>query len=474
MKNLGSRILDLLWPTRPTGRKEALARLAPIIGNMAKLAIASTLAYLLTRALVHGPIDLTSSLTALLVMQASAASTFKKGALRVVAVSSGVSLALLTTYLFGMNWWSLGLVIFCALFLARLLRLGDSALEMPISAMLILGQGTDVAAETRVIATLIGTLVGIVFPLILPPAVPFRSAASAVHGVATEQRNLLERAAEALENQQVTRPVVAGWLTRARQITKQVASAQALVDRHSDLRRFNSRAMGTADISPILLSGLNSLDSCLLSLRGIFLVMERHAPPPVHPSMGATTTVPQPFDEDVQHVVAMMLRRLGDFLEAFGTMVEAEANGNEEKAHATFVANYRQLRDARAEIAELMAAADNLGDQWLLSGGVLASLDQILEQLDIDSRVRVRDTWKASQLGRRLPESQIGPRTTMIDRARLTRMRARQLKRKRTPTTVVDFLDDDETTAIIPVIDPDAPPPQDAKPSRRLRLHRRQ
>lgn len=453
MNEQWTRLLDLLWPTRPAGRQEVLARVAPVLGNMAKLAIASVLAHVLTRALVHGPIDLTSSLTALLVMQASVASTFKKGALRVVAVSSGVGLALLTTYLFGMHWWSLGLVIFSALALARLLRLGDSALEMPISAMLILGQGTDVAAETRVVATLIGTVVGIVFPILLPPAVPFRSASSAVRRAASSQRDLLHRAAESMETGRVNRPVVAGWIDEARSLTTQLSKAGQQVTRLSDVRKFNTRAVGTADISPILTSGLNTLESCLLSLRGIFLAMERHAPSPVHPSLGLATRPDQPFDDDVQQAVAMMLRRLGDCLDAFGTMVEAEANGNEAKAHQAFVVNYRQLRDTRAQIAELMAAAEHLGDQWLLGGGILASLDQVLQQLDVDARVRVRDRWKASQLGRRLTDGRIGPRTNTVDRFRHERMRARALRPRNTPTTAVDFLDDDEATQVLPRLD---------------------
>ena len=84
MRHLLPWLLDHLWPTRPAGWSASLARLLPVVGNMARLAVASTLAYLLTRWLVHGPIDLTASLTALLVMQASAAGSAKKGALRVV------------------------------------------------------------------------------------------------------------------------------------------------------------------------------------------------------------------------------------------------------------------------------------------------------------------------------------------------------------------------------------------------------
>ncbi|MEL4505660.1 FUSC family protein [Luteococcus sp. H138] len=454
MRHQLTRILNFLWPSRPAGRSEMLARLLPVIGNMARLAVASVLAFGLTRWLVSGPIDLTSALTALLVMQASAAGSFKMGLLRMVSVSSGVGIALVTASWLGMHWWSLGLVIFSALMLARILHLGNASLEMPISAMLILGstQG-DIAAETRIISTVIGAVVGILFPLVLPPAVPFRSASSAVRGVARAQQEVLHKAAEAMESGAVTKPMVSHWIDQARRVTEKISKAHSQVTELTDLRKFNSRAMGRADIAPILTSGLNSLESCLLSLRAIFLLMERHAPAPAHPSRGLTSADDEGLDREVQQAVAMMLRRLGDCLDAFGTMVEAEANGNEETAHQAFVTNYRALRDARAEVAELIAAGDSLADQWLLSGGILVALDQVLQQLDIDARVRVRDRWKASQLGRRLAEGQIGPRTTPVDRFRHARMRARSLRPRHNASVVTDFMDDDETTQVIPRLD---------------------
>lgn len=454
MHKLLSVPLDLLWPDRPSGWPDSLARLLPALGNMARLASASTLAYLITRWLVNGPIDLTASLTALLVMQASAAGSFNKGLRRVVAVGVGVGMALMTAGWLGMHWWSLGLAIFFALVLARVLRLGDSALEMPISAMLILGSTRgEVDAETRVISTLIGTLVGVVFPLLLPPAVPYRSAAAAVRRSAASTRDVLFGAADQMDRGEVTRPMVGSWLARARQVTSQISRAHEQVDDLSDVRRFNSRALGTADISPILTSGLHSLESCLLSLRAILMLMEREAPPvAAHPSAFRQGPDHPVLSTQMRHGVAEVLRRLGDCLESFGAMVEAEAIGNEAKAHEVFAINYRQLRDARADLAVLMRVQDEQGEQWLMRGGILAALDQVLQQLDVDARVRVRERWKASQLGRRLPEAQIGPRTTAVDRARHARLRARQLRRPEPSVTSADFLDDDETTQVIPVV----------------------
>ncbi len=468
MKTHLLRALDLLWPARPDTWREAGARLGPPVANMVRLSLASTLAFVLTRWLSRGPMDLTSALTALLVMQASAAGSFKQGMLKVVGVMMGVGMALGTTSLVGLHWWSLCLLVLASLILAKLLRLGDAALELPISAMLILGSvgRTDVAAETRIIGTLIGTIVGVVLPLLLPPALPWRSAAASVRRVATQEAELLRRASAELDDQLLTKPMIAAWITKGRQITDQISKAHSQVSRMSEVRKFNSRAVGTADISPILTSGLDSLESCLMSLRSLFQTMERRAPIADHPSLGRSGPGTTGFSIGVQGAIGRVLGELASCLEAFGVMVEAEALGNEKKAHGLFVQNYRALRAARQELAEVMAQADDAGNEWLMRGGILLALDQVMQQLDVDARVRVRDRWKASQLGRRLPESNIGPRSNTIDRFRHARMRARQEHQPDHSETSADFLVDDEPTQRIPVITPQTNPPEGMKKPR--------
>lgn len=453
--SLAVRTLDLLWPTRPDTWSEAGARLATALANVARLTAASVLAYLLTRWLVSGPIDLTGALTAMLVMQASAASSFKQGFIKVIGVALGIGLALVASSVVGMSWWSLGLLIFLALVLARILRLGDAALEPPISAMLILGstRGGDVAAEARMVGTLVGTFVGIVLPLLLPPAVPTRSVSAAVRRVAGSEGRVLRTAAKALQEGPVDRAMVNDWLVSTRGVTQEISKANTAVSRLSDVRRFNSRAVGTADIAPILVSGLNSLETCLVSLRAIFLVMERRAPRPAHPSLGQPAAVSSMLTDQMQQMLGRVLDRLGVCLDSFGEMVEAEASGNEAKAHEAFVANYRRLRDARAELAELVVMQEGGSDMWLVGGTIATALDHVIQQLDIDARVRVRERWKASQLGRRLPESTIGPRSTVMDRFRLDRMRARRLRHPEPKEQVsADFMADDEDTQPIPVV----------------------
>ena len=133
------RLANLAWPGRPTRWRDVPGRLRPTAVNVFRLTTAAVLSYLITLALTSGAIDLTGPLTALLVMQASAFSTLKMGAVRVGAVLAGVLVATLVSIWIGLTWWSLGAVIAASLVLAKILRLGEQAMEAPISAMLILG-----------------------------------------------------------------------------------------------------------------------------------------------------------------------------------------------------------------------------------------------------------------------------------------------------------------------------------------------
>ncbi|HKN44633.1 MAG TPA: hypothetical protein VJW23_11990, partial [Propionibacteriaceae bacterium] len=78
-------LANLAWPGRPTRWRDVPRRLRPAMVNIFRLTAAAVVSYLLTLILTSGVMDLTGPLTALLVMQASAYSTLRMGAVRVGA-----------------------------------------------------------------------------------------------------------------------------------------------------------------------------------------------------------------------------------------------------------------------------------------------------------------------------------------------------------------------------------------------------
>jgi uncharacterized membrane protein YccC len=81
--------------------------------------------------------------------------------------------------------------------------------------MLILGvTSPNVAAEIRVLNTLIGAGVGVAFNLIYPPALPTRRAGRAIIEVAEATAAPLDAASEDLAKGPINREQVQDWLDR--------------------------------------------------------------------------------------------------------------------------------------------------------------------------------------------------------------------------------------------------------------------
>jgi hypothetical protein len=296
------RLAAWAWPGHPTRWRDVPGRLTPTLVTVGRLTSAAVVSYLISLPLTRGAIDLTGPLTALLVVQASAFSTIKMGAVRVGAVLSGILVATLLSTVIGLTWWSLGAAIAASLLLAKVLRLGEQALETPISAMLILGvTNHDLAAEVRILNTLIGAAVGVAFNLVYPPAMPTASAGRALLRVADAAAAPLDAAADALEQGPVTRAHVEDWMARARAANRLVAEATDTIAALKDSRRFNPRALGTADVEPVLSSGLDTLEHALLSVRALFAVVLTEVP--------TTSARDDPLMVDAQENTASWLLR---------------------------------------------------------------------------------------------------------------------------------------------------------------------
>lgn len=417
LRRLARRYLDWAWPGHPRTLREVPLRLYPTAMHLLRLTAGAVLAYLITLVVTTGPIDLTGSLTALLVLQASTYTTLKMGAVRIGAVLTGVGVALLVTAWAGLTWWSLALTIGSALVLGRVFRLGAQALEAPISAMLILATaGQPIAVETRVITTLVGAGIGIAFAILLPPAVPTRVAAHSVRRVAAVQANLLRRAAESIADHPLRRSEASGWLHQSLQVGEQLGRASQQVGDLTDARRFNPRAIGTADLAPVLRSGLDILERSQVALRTLFWVMEREAP-------GGTRNRSGYLDADLRQAFAVVLNDVADSLDAFGHLVHAEANGEAEQVQDSLEYTIETLRETRVRLTELMLVdpqADSEG--WLLRGTVLHSIEAMLELLDPVSRAADRAEWQAQQAGRIIGGD------TLLNRDTLAALRAGRVR----------------------------------------------
>ena len=390
------RLAGFVWPGHPTSWREVPSRLRPTLVTTFRLTAAAVIAYLLTLAVTQGTVDLTGALTALLVMQASAFSTLKMGAVRVGAVLGGVLIATLLSTWIGLTWWSLGAVIAASLLLGKGLRLGEQALETPISAMLILAVANPaIAAEVRVVNTLIGAGVGIAFNLLFPPAMPTRSAESAVRAGAEAITAPLLAAGQAMRTGPISRGQISGWSDAVRAADRRLERANEVVASLADSRRLNPRAVATADVAPVLSSGLATLESCLLGVQALFVVMRTEVP--------TGDTPDDPYGEDLRAAFAVVFDDVADCVNGFGELVIAEANSREQDVERRVDHSLDVLRETQAILSELIITqAEPNSSSWLLRGSILAAVGHVLAQLDLEERSRMRRVWRDEQASKPL------------------------------------------------------------------------
>jgi hypothetical protein len=232
-------------------------------------------AYVVATLLFPGTQPLLAPLTAMLVVQVTPVSLLASGVDRVIAVVTGVALAVVFAAVVPLEWWSLGVLIFLSITLGQALRLRGNLIEVAISGMLVLGVGSfsaESAAWQRIAETLVGAAVGIAANLVFPPRIPTGDAGRGIEGLADSIGDLLRRSADALEQlvgeHAAIGPAAIAWLEDARGITHHDVPRVGAVLLHAEQgRRLNVRAVGTADLGPGLRHGLESLEHTALAVR---------------------------------------------------------------------------------------------------------------------------------------------------------------------------------------------------------------
>jgi uncharacterized membrane protein YccC len=384
------QVLWWIWPSFPTSWSDVPVRLRPAASEIARLTAAAVLAYLVADRLSPGILDLTAPLTAVLIVQASTVGTVQMSLVRVAAVLTGVLVAVGLASLMGLSWWSLGLVIAASLVLAKVLRLGEQSLETPISAMLILAVSSpDLAAEVRVVNTLVGTAAGIVFSLLVPVSIPNVRATEAVRRVARSQAALLDEAALTLADRTPHPEEVEAWLQWIEEIERDLAAASAAVQALEESRRFNPRALAAAKVHPGLEATIEQLDRCLAAELSILLGIGK--------GDGRNEELERSFAPELRRAFSVVLNQLADAVRCFGDLVSAEfGGGTVDQIDELSARTVDLISETQAVLTELSLLDVDPREQpglWMLQGSVLAAVEQVLAQLDPRQRQRSIEAW---------------------------------------------------------------------------------
>lgn len=361
----------------------ARGRSRPAAVQVVRSTLAATIAYLVALLLSDNARPLLAPLTAILVVQVTLYATLTAGIRRVVAVVAGVLLALGFVTLVGFSWWSLGLLILASLTAGHVLRVHQFVPEVAISGMLVLGLGS--AQETgldRVVETLIGAAVGMLMNIVVAPPVFVAPASGAIEGVATRMGRLLRRVGSELW-EGATVHQTTSWLQEARDIDREILRVEDELSRAEESLRLNPRALRSLHAGMVLRSGLETLEHCAVTTRGLCRALtdlsREHG------------REPSLYGEETASSSRELLNRLSDAVASFGRMLAAEISVGADRAEADLGQALAQARTLRAQIADLLyAETDRDPETWELHGALLAHVDRLVDELDLRKRAEQR------------------------------------------------------------------------------------
>lgn len=339
---------------------------------------AAVIAYAVATATLSQPAPLTAPLTALLVVQVTLYATLTTGIRRVNSVIVGVLIASGFSSLVGLSWWSLGLTIFTSLIIGRLVRVNEFVPEVAISAMLVLGvaQVADTAWE-RVFETLIGAGVGLLFNLLFAPPVWVQSAGTSIDGLAREMGELFRDLGDDLSGR-VTVERAAERLHRARRVDHDIVAVDASLRQAEESLMLNPRVRQGLLYRVVLRTGLDTLEICAVVLRVLARTLTDLAKERVDEAL---------FPAEVASGLTELFGQMAGAIESFSLLITTPVAASAEDAEtrlAEALATSRATRDRVADM--LLAAVQEHPRKWQLHGALLAEVDRILDELDIEKR----------------------------------------------------------------------------------------
>ncbi|MET0419584.1 MAG: aromatic acid exporter family protein [Actinoplanes sp.] len=376
--------------------RAALARWGRVPGlRTAKVTFAAVLAYSAADLLNTTAAPILAPLTAILVVQVTVYQTVAESLQRVLSVLAGVLVAVMLTSVVGLSWWSLGAVVAVSLVLGQILRLGPHALEVPISAMLVLavgGAAAPLAATGRVYETLIGAAVGIVVNFAIAPPVHVSSAGTAVAELAGRLSEFLAGLAAQMRAGW-SRQAAEEWLTKARGLSALVLAADRSLVRAEQSALLNPRGSEVRLAQPRLRAAFTGIEYCTIVVRTLCReIFDR------------TFYLPPRMEAEVYSPDARLA--LADVLDAAAAAMDGVADvavGTEpvEIARARVAEHLDELHRRRDLLGRLLLVDPHVdAAAWQQHGALLAAVDRL--RVEIEAAVRPNaEPWRPPSLAER-------------------------------------------------------------------------
>lgn len=355
-------------------------RAQPTAAYIARLTVTAVSAYLLAQQLPGGsPRSVLAPLTALLVVQATLFNTIGTAIRRVAAVTAGVLAAVAVAAYVPFSWWVLGLLVAGTLALGIVLRLREEILEVPISAMLIFSVGSQAAASTRIIETLVGAAAGLAAGLLFAP-IRVQPAKEAVGELSRQMADLLSQMAEGLAEAPDPKRA-AEWLDRTRALRGEIERVDDALAEAEQSVRLNPRRLRVGDPAAGLRDGVDTLERAATDMR----VLARS----VADSARLDSEHSPVREAETRGRLAAVIAELSAAVRAYGQLLEAEPVAPE---HAAFAAepitealedHLEEAQRQQDQLADLLSTNPaGQPEGWQLRGEILAHVDRLRSELE--------------------------------------------------------------------------------------------
>lgn len=352
----------------------------PAVAQTLRSTAAAVLSYLAALQLSDAEVPLLAPLTTLLTVQVTLYATLTRGIRRVNAVVAGVLVAVGFSTLVGLSWWSLGVLILASLTVGHLVRVNEFVPEVAISAMLVLGVSVTRVAETaldRVLETLIGAVVGLLFNVLFVPPVWTRSATEAIQDLAGRLRRLIRLVGEELGDHTPVEDAAAR-LQEARRLDHDIVQVDASLKQAEESLKLNPRVKEGLLSRVVLRTGLDTLEICVVVLR----VTARTLTDLARSREGEPLFPPQEAE-----ALEELFAHLAGAVKAFAVLVTSDVTSDADTAEARLMEELAGAREARDRIADLLlTGVRRFPRQWQLHGALLAEIDRMLDELDVEKR----------------------------------------------------------------------------------------
>jgi hypothetical protein len=329
------------------------ARGIDTFGMVLRISLATTVSYLLARAVSGSPLPVFAPITTLFVVQSSPFSTLGMTAQRVLGTGVGVAAATVYVSFVPITWWSVFLALFASLLIARLLPTGlVGQLQIPVATMFVLALGPgDLAVDLwRVADVALGGLIGVAAVFVFPPRPRLAQARSALSAYAAELTSFLREMAVEPGRHAAALPFDTrhAFIGTSRHLRVGAGTARDAVGHALESARLNVRARGVEHELDMLERELRWLTRLAIQSRSLSGAVDR-----LYDRAGVAPALPV-------HMLSGLMSGLADLVDVVAR------DGVDEDAHAISDAMADDVRLAVEVTAGSVDVVEALGSLTVL------------------------------------------------------------------------------------------------------------